>query len=223
MSYGSYTGEFDGSDDLWVRPSGGLVLAPRLTLDTHFAERQREMRLVRMMLDFDDFDRWGVGVDENTALVVQGDVGEVVGENGVYFLDLSSVVFSSDPAADISGLRLTYLTHGDKFHFGSGKFLSRNPFVRQEKFDREYFSMSSGDDIFGGKPNTPAGEFRYTATTLFDSRQSDSSSLSSERNPEFRVDMVKDASSVGYGGYMGDRFLISFVDLLVDVYVNSLE
>ncbi|WP_460828283.1 type 1 glutamine amidotransferase family protein [Marilutibacter aestuarii] len=47
-------------------PGGGLGLAPGLVVDTHFSERGREARLVRLLADTGA--RWGIGVDETSAL-----------------------------------------------------------------------------------------------------------------------------------------------------------
>jgi cyanophycinase-like exopeptidase len=47
-------------------PTGGLGLAPGLIVDTHFSERARELRLLRLLTDTGH--RWGIGADETSAL-----------------------------------------------------------------------------------------------------------------------------------------------------------
>lgn len=47
-------------------PAGGLGLAPGLIVDTHFSERARELRLLRLLTDTGH--RWGIGADETSAL-----------------------------------------------------------------------------------------------------------------------------------------------------------
>lgn len=47
-------------------PAGGLALAPGLVVDTHFSERARELRLLRLLADTGH--RWGIGADETSAL-----------------------------------------------------------------------------------------------------------------------------------------------------------
>lgn len=47
-------------------PGGGLALAPEMVVDTHFSERARELRLLRLLADTGA--RWGIGVDEASAL-----------------------------------------------------------------------------------------------------------------------------------------------------------
>lgn len=47
-------------------PAGGLALAPGLIVDTHFSERARELRLLRLLVDTGQ--RRGIGADETSAL-----------------------------------------------------------------------------------------------------------------------------------------------------------
>lgn len=81
----------DGKDEL-VRISAkvtataeGLGLLDGAIVDQHFLARQRTNRLVAAVLDHPELV--GVGIDERTALVVQGGRGEVVGEGQVVFFD----------------------------------------------------------------------------------------------------------------------------------------
>jgi cyanophycinase len=60
-----------------VRTGPGLGLAPRLLIDMHFAERGRLPRLLSAVAL--DPDHLGVGIDENTAILVEGDTFEVLG------------------------------------------------------------------------------------------------------------------------------------------------
>lgn len=53
-------------DTVTYWPAGGLGLLPDWTLDTHFSDRGRELRLLRLMHDA-GVD-WGAGVDETSAL-----------------------------------------------------------------------------------------------------------------------------------------------------------
>jgi cyanophycinase-like exopeptidase len=47
-------------------PDGGLGLAPQFIVDTHFSERAREPRLLRLLVD--TCTRYGIGADETSAL-----------------------------------------------------------------------------------------------------------------------------------------------------------
>jgi cyanophycinase len=104
---------------------GDINLAPGLSLlddvivDQHFAERGRIGRLLgavsrnpRML---------GVGIDENTAIMVEGGRFHVIGVGGVTVVDASEVNHSNvaeghpDRALSMHGVRLHALSAGDRF------------------------------------------------------------------------------------------------------------
>lgn len=76
---------------LTYRPGGGLGLYPFGVTDTHFSERERQIRLVLLQ----DKSQTGlaVGVDENTALWLSkdGQYGVIEGEGGVWFSEPAAV------------------------------------------------------------------------------------------------------------------------------------
>jgi cyanophycinase len=63
----------------------GLALWPEVIVDQHFLKRQREARLISLVLDHPDLV--GVGIDESTAVVVSGSVFEVIGKSSVVVFD----------------------------------------------------------------------------------------------------------------------------------------
>ncbi len=72
-------------------PAGGLGLAPNMIVDTHFSERARELRLLRLLGDTGT--RYGIGVDETSALHLrwQGDDGMEIfalGASGGWVFDM---------------------------------------------------------------------------------------------------------------------------------------
>lgn len=71
-------GDFTHIDPAKVETGAGLGLLPAdVIVDQHFLRRQRENRLFALVLARQG--SLGVGVDQDTALLVDGDVGEVVG------------------------------------------------------------------------------------------------------------------------------------------------
>lgn len=59
----------------------------------------------------------GIGVDENTALVVKNNIAEVVGYKGALVMDLSnSTTNPSLKEFNLKNVKLTYLDRGDKFN-----------------------------------------------------------------------------------------------------------
>ena len=80
-------GEFDedGKEiEMYIGPGLGLLCFEAL-IDTHFAQRRRLHRLFVAIAGYPQL--LGLGIDEDTGLVVHGSVGEVVGRGGVTFVD----------------------------------------------------------------------------------------------------------------------------------------
>ncbi|MDZ7871212.1 MAG: cyanophycinase [Rheinheimera sp.] len=107
-------------DQLTYRAQGGLGLFPFGVMDTHFSERGREARLVRLLSDAQT--RYGFGVDEATALLVGFDPGQpanarfgVIGASGVYIADLAGAKASGNGADwQINQVRTHYLSREDQ-------------------------------------------------------------------------------------------------------------
>jgi hypothetical protein len=73
-------------------PAGGLGLAPEMIVDTHFSERARELRLLRLLADTGT--RIGIGADETSALHLRWrDDGGIdvraLGASGGWLFDLA--------------------------------------------------------------------------------------------------------------------------------------
>jgi cyanophycinase-like exopeptidase len=108
-------------DDLSYWPAGGLALLPGWIFDTHFSQRDREPRLLRLLADTNAAQ--ALGVDETSAVhLVRAADGtmtiEALGSTGAW-------LFERDPASGASGRlaatvsylapdrRLTRPTHGE--------------------------------------------------------------------------------------------------------------
>jgi cyanophycinase len=103
-------GEIDVEGQLveqYVGPGFGL-LGYEAIVDTHFSARRRLQRLFVVIADHPHL--LGIGIDEDTALVVRDGVGQVVGAGGVTFVDgRDSVRF--DNAHDLERGRQLTLSH----------------------------------------------------------------------------------------------------------------
>jgi len=90
-------------------------VGPDLFVDQHFLRRGRFGRMIPLMMA--KGYKLGLGVDENTAAVIHGDEVEIIGGRGALVVDLGDI--KSDPtlgAFNVSGAKLTYLDHGDRFN-----------------------------------------------------------------------------------------------------------
>ena len=99
----------------------GLGLMRDVIIDQHFAERGRYGRLMGAVAHNPRL--LGVGIDENTALLVRGRVGEVLGAGAVYVVDGEETTHSNiaearaECALSIHDVRMHVLSSGDSFDF----------------------------------------------------------------------------------------------------------
>lgn len=79
--------------DLTYWTKGGLALESNWVFDTHFSERARELRLLQLL--HDSGSRWGIGVDETSAVHMRSTANgieiEALGASGAW-------IFDRDPA-----------------------------------------------------------------------------------------------------------------------------
>jgi cyanophycinase len=97
----------------------GLGLLPGVIIDQHFAERGRLNRLVGAVAQ--NPRMLGIGLDENTAIVVERDCFQVMGSGSVYVVDALGESYTnlhdaeSDEPMTIFDLKLHILSAGSKF------------------------------------------------------------------------------------------------------------
>jgi cyanophycinase len=105
-----------------IRMAPGFGLIKDMVIDQHFAERGRLGRLLGAVAQ--NPRQLGVGIDENTAIVVEGqDAFEVIGEGAVYVLDGSGITYSNlvesqearDATLSIYDVRLHVLSRENRF------------------------------------------------------------------------------------------------------------
>lgn len=109
---------YGAMQDLHLGPGFGL-LGFRAVIDTHFTERRRLQRL--FMVIAQNPELLGLGIDEDTALVVHGHRGEVVGRGSVTFVDGRAIGFDNADecihgrALTLSSLRVGIVGSGYTF------------------------------------------------------------------------------------------------------------
>lgn len=103
----------------YIGPGLGL-LGFHTLVDTHFTQRRRLYRLFVAIAEFPAL--MGLGIDEDTALVVKREIGTVIGRGGVTFVDGSSVRYNNaadvttGPELTISALRVGIIGTGQQFN-----------------------------------------------------------------------------------------------------------
>ena len=99
--------------------SPGLDLAPELIVDQHFIARRRMNRLLSAVLDHPG--HLGVGIGEDTAIIVRGKRFTVMGENSVIVIDPRAAKLTQPLKGKLqsaTGVRLHVLKAGHEFWFG---------------------------------------------------------------------------------------------------------
>jgi cyanophycinase len=115
------SGDSEGSANVQdsIRMAPGLGVITDVIIDQHFAERGRMSRLLAAVAQNPAI--LGLGIDENTAVVVERDRFRVIGEGAVYVVDGSKVTASNiaeedaDKALSIYDVKLHVLSVGDRF------------------------------------------------------------------------------------------------------------
>jgi cyanophycinase len=109
--------------DLHMAPGMGLVRD--VIIDQHFAERGRMGRLLGAVAHNPRV--LGLGIDENTAVMMEGDEFEVIGSGGVYVVDGSGVTYCNvaearaECALSMHDVRVHVLSSGDRFDLKARK------------------------------------------------------------------------------------------------------
>lgn len=193
--------------DLYYNPLGGLGFFDYGLLDSHFSERGRQGRIIRLASDLDVDVAYGV--DENTALIVT-DANtpnvkmEVQGEGGVFIADLSEAkVGEIDGYWSIAGVKASYLTEGDEYDplTGIATFDDKKSLTGLETSD----DIPSTDNVFSWlDPDadwTDPRAFTETAIDLFQSTSPVGYGLSYEDDPvQYGVGLIKTSESEGFIG-----------------------
>lgn len=110
----------------------GMGFFPGIVIDQHFAQRGRLGRLIAALLK--QPADLGFGIDENTAIIVDGDEVRVVGGGSVTIVDESKTTYNNldeilrDEAMAVCGINLHVLPHGFRFNLKT-----RQPIIEPTK------------------------------------------------------------------------------------------
>ena len=196
------------------------LMEPGWFVDQHFLVRGR---FARMIVAMDALGyRKGIGVDENTALIVRDGIIEVAGYKGALMIDLSEA--KRDPALkdfNITGAKLTYLDRGDRYEMAASRLIpapEKRDVINPSAPDyRPYFT----DGEFQGNilANTAVADLM---ANLIDNAQSEVTGLAyslapGTKDPEkgFAFRFYKDEGSIGYytGAFGGEDYTVSNIRL----------
>ena len=182
-------------------------------VDQHLLVRGRFARMLPAMLA--KGYKIGLGIDENTAMVVgpKRDV-EVIGYRGALLVDLTNAA-TRDGTFNLSNGRLSYLDNGDRFNLSSGVFTpapdkaegkidAGKPYYREPLFSADILGNGTVVDLMG---------------KLIDSDQPEAIGLSldsaSAEQPDlgFEFKLSRTGESVGYQSPFSETYSVYNVRL----------
>lgn len=136
----------------------GLGFVSGIMVDQHFGERARLGRLAASLLSTEQPLRRGVGIDEDTGLVLRlgEEMGRVVGSGYVTFIDARSASLGDIERYSASNLTVSMASSGDMIDLASGE-------VTPAKFK----VSTIGNEYFDNVPISGGG-MALGATTLAD-------------------------------------------------------
>ena len=145
------------TDGQEITPGLGFI-GDDVFVDQHLLVRGRFARMLPAMLQ--KGYKLGLGIDENTAMVVSPnrDV-EVIGYKGALVVDLSGAN-AKKGAFNVSNVRLSYLDNGDRFNIAShtftpapdkadGRLDPARPYYREPLFSADILGNSTVVDLMG--------------------------------------------------------------------------
>ncbi|HEY9735980.1 MAG TPA: cyanophycinase, partial [Trichocoleus sp.] len=106
-----------------VRMEEGMGFLPGVVIDQHFAQRGRIGRLLSAVAQQPVVI--GFGIDENTAIAINGSELRVIGEGAVTIVDVANITHNNvnellkDEPLALCGVKLHVLPHGYRFDLNS--------------------------------------------------------------------------------------------------------
>jgi len=135
------------SEHLTLRKGFGLIR--EFLVDQHFIIRGRIGRLIAALIQKKDGITRGVGIDEDTALWINGNEASVIGRSGVLLCDISRAKTEmTQKGLMAAGIRINYLHAGDRINLKTREY-TIHPGRKLIRRGKEYFtSARKSSDIF---------------------------------------------------------------------------
>ncbi len=198
---------------------GGLVVTKGLgffsqgIVDQHFDRKARLGRLV--VTAYDNKDRWShaYGVEENTALIYDGDKNKisVAGTGGIVVLDMTEAMKNNG----YTGIKVSYLEGLDQYDL----ILNKAEMDEDKYTTIGYEYMYTEQTLWGG-PVSPSQRFRdFIAFELIDNEAKSkvSTYLMDENLSGYEFVFSKIEDTEGYWGQSGAADLYSFENVGLEI------
>jgi len=135
---------YSNPDDNRVFIRNGFDFFNKGIVDQHFIKRGRLGRLIRAA-NYTESE-FAIGVDENTAALINGNEVSVYGESGVIILDLRDMKVNGE--SNFSDIRLHYLAQGDSMNIVNGEYETNEAKDLSLIGDEYYAGNELNSDIF---------------------------------------------------------------------------
>jgi cyanophycinase len=203
----------------------GFGFIPNANVDTHFDNRNSKTgRLGRLLAALKNIGpQVAYGIDQNTALYVNGDIATVFGTSGVYVGEATSSNFPAGSKFTAAGVRISYLTAGDTFKFSDRSITStKTKLIGSAGVAAQFSTALNSSDIFAVDANG-LGNSSATIKHMIDQTPVSSTGTAPKDTANgdplsFTLTFKKDSVSKGYknatGTYNGPY---TIVKALVDV------
>lgn len=131
----------------WVRglTHQGLALWSAVILDQHFTQRSRQSRLLTAVLD--DPDRLGIGIDERTAVIVDGETLRVAGEGTVTIYDARAALgagsFNDGDMQSVRDAKVSLLRSGQEYNWQQPTIIQFVPHPQNSSVDLRSYRLGA--------------------------------------------------------------------------------
>lgn len=173
----------------------GFGLTPdNVLVDTHFDARGRLARLIPAL--YSTNKNLGVGVDENTAFFIQDNTATVYGQRGVFIADKTLAKKTDNKYFGVSGVRISYLSSGDKYDFTDNAVISN----KQKITSPTYSSYKDSSDITKSYETTNLLTRLVDQTGGYNKGKTKAPSDYPSSTVSFSIIFDKDTQTTGYYG-----------------------
>lgn len=112
--YPEYTPTFYHLEEANIDTARGMGLLKDVIVDQHFVKRARNNRLLTAIMEFPD--KSGIGIDESTAIVIEGNRARVVGRSQVLvYQNNSDSTKAHNGKLGADAINVGIYLHGDTF------------------------------------------------------------------------------------------------------------
>lgn len=131
---------YDIPDDqrVYITEGPGFLQKPEIAIDQHAIKRGRFGRLIVSMIA--NNQKLGFAVDENTALIIRGNIAEVAGESGVLIIDLSEATYSNKFPLNAKNIKISYIEELDVYDYVNKKLIKKAYYKTLPTKNNEYYT-----------------------------------------------------------------------------------